>query len=292
MYYIIYGFLYLLSLLPLWFLYIISNGIRFLLHRVFKYRRHVILNNLKIIVPDKTEEELQKIIKNFYRNFCDTWIETIKITSLSENNFKKKVTGNFELLDELANENRVIQLLAGHFFNWEYANLAFSAYIKQMPYLGVYMPLKNKAFDKFFFNLRSKYGTILLPATTMKNAMMPWRNKQYVIALGADQSTGNAGAAYWVNFFNKPTAFVKGPEKNCRLNNAIQVYTEVKKLKRGHYHLHFSIITKNAELEPEGNITKKYANLVEKNVLEDPALYLLSHKRWKLEWKEEYTIIP
>ena len=42
MYYFLYGFLYLLSLLPMRLLYILSDGIYFLLYYVFGYRRKVV----------------------------------------------------------------------------------------------------------------------------------------------------------------------------------------------------------------------------------------------------------
>ena len=84
MYYIIYPLLYLLSLLPFFILYGISNFISFLLYHIIKYRKEVVFNNLKIAFPTKTEAERIIIAKQFYRYFTDAFIETIKFISLSK----------------------------------------------------------------------------------------------------------------------------------------------------------------------------------------------------------------
>src|SRR3954462_4297106 len=101
MYYILYGFLYALSLLPWRILYLLSDAVYLLVYYVIKYRRAVVMNNLQIAFPEKTEEQRVKIAKEFYHNFLDTFIETIKFLSISDKEFSKRLTGNFELLTGL-----------------------------------------------------------------------------------------------------------------------------------------------------------------------------------------------
>ena len=95
MYYIIYGFLYLVSLLPFTIIYFISDAVYFFLYHVFGYRRAVVMANLKIAFPEKSEEELTKISKQFYHNLTDTFIEIIKLISMSDKNFDKRCKGDF-----------------------------------------------------------------------------------------------------------------------------------------------------------------------------------------------------
>ena len=73
MYYIVYGLLYFFSLMPWFLLYGISDMLAFLTYYVFGYRKTVVLNNLAIAFPEKSEAERKKIAKQFYRNFSDTW---------------------------------------------------------------------------------------------------------------------------------------------------------------------------------------------------------------------------
>ena len=58
MYYIIYGLLYLVSLLPFFVLYGISDFAWFIIYRVVGYRKEIVLNNLRIAFPGRSEEEI------------------------------------------------------------------------------------------------------------------------------------------------------------------------------------------------------------------------------------------
>src|SRR3954470_716314 len=81
MYYIVYALLYTFSLLPLKVLYLFSDTVYVLLCHVFGYRRKIVIANLRIAFPDRSEAEINKIRKDFYRNFTDNFIETIKLLS-------------------------------------------------------------------------------------------------------------------------------------------------------------------------------------------------------------------
>ena len=100
MYYPVYGLLYLISLLPMWLLYGLSDGLAFLLYTLIRYRRGVVVSNLTIAFPEKTDAERSAIARRFYRNFTDNFIETIKLLSASEKFLQNRlVLDNPELLD-------------------------------------------------------------------------------------------------------------------------------------------------------------------------------------------------
>src|SRR6478752_6370177 len=113
MYYIIYPIFYMLSLLPWRVLYFISDGIYGLIYYIFGYRRKVVMSNLLIAFPEKTEKERTRIAKDFYHNFIDTFIETIKLLSLNDKNFDKRCTSNVELVNDLYNTGKNAQMFTG-----------------------------------------------------------------------------------------------------------------------------------------------------------------------------------
>jgi KDO2-lipid IV(A) lauroyltransferase len=287
MYYIIFPLLYLLSLLPFFILYLISDGIAFLLRDVFKYRREVVLGNLKIAFPEKTDAERKAIAKQFYQYFTDTFIESLKCISLSKKQLLKRSTGNFDILDEMRDKGYNIHVMAGHQFNWEYANLLYSAKLK-IPFAGIYMPISNKIFDRIFIDVRKRYGTTLISATDFKEKMHDVFNKQYVLAMAADQNPGNPAAAYWINFFGRPTPFVAGPEKGAIKNNVAITYVGFKKIKRGYYQFTTTLLAEQSAHTKPGELTCLYRSKLEDTIRQDPANYLWSHKRFKFQWKEEY----
>ena len=61
MYYLVYVPLYILSLLPWFVMYGISDFLTFLVYNVFSYRKDVVLSNLAIAFPEKTQAERNKI---------------------------------------------------------------------------------------------------------------------------------------------------------------------------------------------------------------------------------------
>ena len=73
MYYIVYGFFYLVSLLPFPVMYFISSGIAFLMYHVFGYRKAVVMGNLDIAFPEKSlvskKSHRQTVLHKFYRHF-------------------------------------------------------------------------------------------------------------------------------------------------------------------------------------------------------------------------------
>jgi Kdo2-lipid IVA lauroyltransferase/acyltransferase len=291
MYYFLYGFLYLLSLLPMPVLYLLSDGVYALLYYVFGYRRRVVMQNLLIAFPEKTEAERKKIAKKFYHNFLDTFVEIIKMLSASESFLRKRIKGNWDMVNEVAKRNgKPAQVHLGHTFNWEWANY-MAAKDLLYKFLVVYMPIKNAAVDKIFFRMRSRGGTGLIPASPVRayiGGLAKFKKEQYLLALAADQSPADASKAYWLNFFGKPTAFVTGPEKGARLNNLPVFFCNIKKPKRGHYYAEFTFITEDPASTKEGELTIRFARYLEDVIDQYPDMWLWSHRRWKKEWKDEY----
>ena len=287
MYYLVYGFLYLISLLPMWMLYGLSDFFCWLLFRVFGYRHGVISANLALAFPEKSEQEREAIIRRFQQNFTDTFIETIKLISANQDFITSRMTGEYDVFNQLYDKGLKCQVHMGHNFNWELANVGFASYSKHT-LLGVYMPIKNQAMDRIFRQLRSKTGTVLVPATDMKRNMLQHRDKQYLLGLVADQVPSNPEKAYWLNFFGIPSAFIPGPEKGARAGNIPVVFVHITKKKRGYYYLHAQLVTENPRDLPEGELTRQYRDFLEMVIRKHPDMWLWSHRRWKKGWDPKY----
>lgn len=287
MYYIIYPLLYLFSLLPFFILYAISDFFAFLLSTVIGYRKEVVMGNLKIAFPEKTEKERKKIARDFYRYFTDTFIESIKCISISKRVLEKRNTGSYDLVNGLLKEGYSINILGGHQFNWEYGSLLYALHV-DIPITAVYMPISNKVLDRIFYDIRTRYGSVFTSATTFRNRVDEITGKQYILALAADQNPGDPRNAYWINFFGKPAPFVTGPEKGALKNKAAVIFVQFKKIKRGHYHFEPILLAKDTSGFREGELTMLFRDVLQKAIRNDPANYLWSHRRYKYEWKEEY----
>ncbi|HUS01392.1 MAG TPA: hypothetical protein VMY77_06685 [Chitinophagaceae bacterium] len=287
MYYIVYGLLWLISLLPFRALYFISDIFYGLVYYVVGYRKKIVLNNLKIAFPEKTEKERIIIAKKFFHNLVDYFLESIKLITISDKAFYKRCSGNFDELNRLAATGTNIQLHSGHQFNWEWANRIYAQKLV-IPFVLVYMPISSKIVDKIFKKIRLKHGTVLIDATNYKNDMLGIYKKQHAMALVVDQSPANPMASFWLNFFSKPASFLYTPEKSAQRSKVPVGFASFKKVKRGYYKFETTIITLNAADTLKGELTKKYRDFLQEQIREQPDNYLWSHRRWKKEYTSEY----
>ena len=284
MYKVVYAFFYLLSLLPWRIAYVVSDFMAFLLQYVVRYRKQVIEKNLMIAFPKKSALERKKIATKFYQNFTDSFIETIKLISISTAEFEKRFTSNVEVLNKLHETGQAVQIMAGHFFNWEFANWGVAKY-GNYPFIAVYMPLSNPYINNIVLKMRERFGSIMIPATQFKTQFHKYATEgNYAMALAADQNPGNPMSAFWVNFLGRPTPFVKGPEKGAKLNNTAQVFAYFYSTKRGYYHLQYEVMTTAPNYFKDGQLTALYVKILEEKIKQNPANYLWSHKRWKYEF--------
>ena len=287
MYYFVFGILYFISLLPLRVLYGLSYFFYFITYYVAGYRKAVVFNNLTIAFPEKTAAERKQLARQFYLHFWDNWLESVKLLSISEKALLRRVSGDLTGLEKAYHTGKPCYILLGHQFNWEWGN-AFVTLQHPVTLLAAYAPLSSKIVDRLFLYLRGRFGTQLLAFNDMRRAMMPFRHAQYALALMADQSPPGPEKTYWIDFFNRPTAFLKGAEAGARLGKLPVVYIAISRPRRGYYHLETSLITENAGEMAPGQLTRQYAQLLEAGIRRQPAGYLWSHNRWKHEWKEEY----
>lgn len=287
MYYIVYGFFWLFSLLPWRVLYFASDCIYGLVFYVLKYRRDVVLNNLRLAFPEKSEKEVRTIAKKFYHNLIDTFLETIKMFSVSKKAILRRFTANWDEVNRVYDTGKSVQIHIGHNFNWEWCNVACPIQFR-FPFVAVYMPMTNRLFERMFFKLRSKHGTHLLRATHMKEDFAPFRDTQYLLALAADQNPGNPANGLWFNFFGRPAPFVRGPVRGAITQDTIVVFSFIHKVKRGHYRVEFEVVETNPRSTTEEELTRRFVRYLEDVVRRYPDMWLWSHRRWKWQWKEEY----
>ncbi len=287
MYYLLYPILYLISLLPLRILYWVSDGLYVVVYYLIGYRKEVVLKNLNIAFPEKSEKEKIRIAKDFYHNLIDSMLESLKLLSAPISFFEKRVTGNWEVANKYFTTGRSLQLHSGHFFNWEWLNPILPAKLKYLM-LVVYMPISTAWLNRIYLKMRSRYGTIMISAHNMVKEFIPYRKSQYCMGLVADQNPGTQfHKARWFHFFNRVTAFTIGPGKNAVNNNTVIVFISMKKTRRGHYHVNFELAEEFPQTKTENELTQKYVQYLEAEIKKNPEMWLWSHRRWKHEWKED-----
>lgn len=160
-YLLIYPWLWLVSKLPFKLLYLISDGVYYLLYHLVGYRRKVVRANLELVFPEKSAQERLGIEKKFYRHMCDIFLEMVKTLGISNAEMQRRFSyTNLEVLKELEAKGRSTMIMLPHYASWEWV-LSLNTQITSKGY-GIYQKIQNPYFDKLVRGIRSKYGTTLI----------------------------------------------------------------------------------------------------------------------------------
>lgn len=291
LYYFLFAFWYLLSLLPLRVLYVISDLLFYPLFYLIRYRRKVVWKNLTESFPEKSEHELHGIEKRFYHFFCDYVVETIKLLSMSKEEMMKRM--QFEGLEEYKqameqNDKKFCFFFLGHYCNWEFV-ASFQYHVPEYHCGQIYHRIYNKAFNDLFLRLRGQFGgeSIEMKETLRRISELRRQDKRVSIGFISDQSPKWESMHHWTTFLNHDTSFFIGTERIGKKIDAAIYYFQVSRVKRGYYKTVLKPITFHPKEYADYDLTDIYVRMLEEDIHKDPAFWLWTHKRWK-RTKEEW----
>ncbi len=292
LYNIIYAGAWLRAIFPLEFLYVIADVIYYPLYYIIRYRRKLVRKNLTNAFPDKAVKEIIRIEKQFYRHFCDYLFETVKLLHISDAEMKRRfVFKNIELLESLMKDGNSCLMMLGHYGNWEWVTSITLWYQDENAVIGqIYRPLKNKAFDRFFFNLRKRFHSLGITKNDTLREIVKIRKSKKKILMGfiSDQKPSASHIYYWTPFLNQDTPMLTGTERIACQTGFSVVYLDVTKKQRGYYEGEIKLITADPKSTTAFEITEKYTRMLEETILRQPAYWLWTHNRWKYK-REQST---
>jgi len=271
----------LFSILPFRLLYRLSDMLSFLFFHFFKYRCKVIETNLQNAFPQKSSKEIKRIMRGFYRNFCDVLLESIKGLTMSQKALLNRFQYlNPEIFDDLFEAGQSAILVGSHFANWEWGALSFPHCVKHKV-AGVFKPLSNQYLDRYFNRKRKQWGLQLVSMTQAGRALVQLKNEPNIFVFLADQTPVDVRNAHWLSFFNQDTPFLHGVDKIARRTGYPVYFFDIQRVNRGRYEVTFSELCQNSKRTEKGEITKRFAARLEKIIRKQPENWLWSHRRWK-----------
>ncbi len=271
----------LLARLPFAWLYTFSRFSAWLIHILGGYRKKVVLGNLQIAFPNKTEAELNAISRLFYRHFTDLIFETIKSLHLSKTEITERLKLiNPEVFHNLQEKQKDIIVVWGHYTNFEWMAMALPLCVPQKCH-AVYQPLQNRHFNKTVVRIREQFGLSLYPMKDTYPYMLSQTPGNNLYIFMADQSPAKDKIKFYAPFFKLETPVHLGVENLARKLDAAVVFIYSKAVNRGHYELTAKLLTDSPNsLEPT-QITLTHLKWLEEEIQTEPAYWLWSHKRWK-----------
>ncbi len=271
----------LFSILPFRAVYALSDFLFFIFKNIFKYRKKVIENNLRNSFPEKSEVEIQFLIDGAYKNLCDVTVEGIKGLSMSEKTFRERYKIiNPEITTADFEAQRSIVLVGGHYCNWEWGVVSWSIWF-QHKMIGIYKPLSNKKVEKYLNRKRSFLGMNLAATYETRRILEENKSNTCVYVLMGDQSPSNMKTTHWLTFLGQDTAWLHGVGTIANASNFPIYYLDTQRIRRGFYESELSLLISNPSGFSPEEISKIYAEKLEKIIEKKPEDWLWSHKRWK-----------
>ena len=297
LFYFFFAIFYTLSLLPLRVHYFISTLLYFLLRYVFRYRLKVVRRNLATSFPEKSEIQLRRIERAYYRFFCDYLVESIKLLTISPEEIKRRlVFKGTEVVNQCVEEGQSCAVYLGHYCNWEWIT-SLPLWVTPKAQCGqIYHPIENKDFDQLFLRLRQRLGAVCIPMQDTLRKILEFRQAHQPVVIGyiSDQKPHWVNIHHWVNFLHHDTPVLTGTERIARKVNHAVFYMDVRCVRRGYYEAEFKLITREPQKMKEFEVTDIYYQHLEQSILRAPEFWLWSHNRWsrtRKEFNERFKVV-
>lgn len=260
----------------------VSDVLCFFMYRVVKYRKKTVRKNIRLAGVAKDLKHRKSIEKEFYKHFCDLFLEMIKSITISENEIKKRfVVKNKDLLKQLGDKKKSVIVMCGHYASYEW--LLSITYHMPHDGFGVYTPLSNPYFDRMVQKIRRKHGAYLIPRKKVRNTLKEHSDNKVLACYGfaADQSPQLRTKNYWKSFFGVKVPVFTGAERLAKEHNLSIVFARLEKNKRGYYEAIIEPLADDPNDFQDYEITDEFLRRIEAQVRKNPAHYLWTHNRFK-----------
>lgn len=279
------GAVWVWSLLPMWVLHLQARVLAFVAHRVVKYRRKVVLDNLRQAFPEKGEAELKVLVKDFYQNFCDVIVEIVKLASIRPAALRRRMRHvNPAVLPAMVAHGGGGIAVFAHYANWEWLGAGMGL---QLPFstVGVYKTLSNGAFDRLMLHLRTRLGNEMITMEqTFRESLTRLKKPCYIAFLG-DQTPARHSGMYFTTFMGRPAPVHLGIATISLKMDVPLYHFDIRRVRRGYYAVEL-VHVPHKDLLPYSKenvyrLTDRHVALLEKVIRENPGPWLWSHRRWK-----------
>ncbi|MGD9487946.1 MAG: lysophospholipid acyltransferase family protein [Calditrichaceae bacterium] len=250
--------------------------------KIFRYRRKVILDNLRLVYGDNLPDNEQELLKNIYKNFVYLWMEFFQMRQLTVENINEHIRfHDRDILDNALKKGNGVILISGHFgnFEWEGGALSMLGY----PIAGIAKKQSNQYVDKLIYENRTKLGSkVIYTKNAMKDGLKTLKNNG-TLCLVADQDARKSGI--FVNFLGQPSSTAAGPAVFKKRSQATMIFTISVRRDYGVFDVFFKEVfdssTDDSSSEDVKTITQMHTSMLEEWVLLYPEQWFWVHKRWK-----------
>lgn len=272
------------KIMPIPFLYRLTNIISLLLFYLLKKRRELAIKNLKSAFSNLSDENAHRLAKKNFQSISKTAAETVLVYH-NRYDINKHIINKNQVLNQLQklikdNKNGVI-FLSMHFGNWEIGAqfLALNGY----PAMGIGREGDNRLIEtKITLPFRHKYGNTTIYKESAMIKMIRALKKNKSIGFLIDQKAGHQNSIK-TTFFGKE-CYTTIITANMKIKfNPLIIPIFSKRVENGDYEIIIRM-PKDTHLENKSikDITQTYNDILQEVITQAPEQWFWMHNRWKL----------
>ena len=267
----------------------IGNGLGRLAFRLDGRHRAIALLNLAVAFgKDRSEPERQALARQAFEHFGRTMADIIKISGYPREKILRLIrTEGAEHLRKALSKGRGALVFTAHFGNWEVATAAIAAI---SPTRVIARPLDNRFLEKELAKLRMKFGAEIISKFKAGKPILQSLKNNEIVGIVIDQNVLRSQAVF-VDFFGKPAATTPALATFHVRTGASIVPVFCYPLRNGLYRIKFFEPVEPALSGPQEQdvlkITQICTKMIEREIGQNPGLWLWVHNRWKTRPLEE-----
>jgi KDO2-lipid IV(A) lauroyltransferase len=248
-------------------------------------QRLIAHHNLRRAFPEKSEQEILKIVKGVYRNMGLVAAEFFDIPSLTRENVGQLVDAEgLENCRKALEKGKGVLMFGAHFGNWELEAVAASLFLK--PFVAIYRPLDNAILDRLVLKVRSITGNTLLEKNRAMRTMLKTLKNNEMVGILIDQNV-DVYEGVFIDFFGRPACTTDGLAILALHTGAPVLPGYMARLPDGRYRF---IIGPEVEVVDTGDRqadivanTQRFMKVIEETIRQYPDQWLWVHQRWKTQ---------
>ena len=275
------GFLYVLTLLPIQIQLFLGGQLGSILLFISPQRKNITQINLQLCFPDKTQIELEKMVKEVFKDIGKGLIET-GIAWWKSDRFIDKLINKKTDFEHLDSNNEGCLILLKHS---THAELDIRIISRLLRVGGMYKTQTNKVMNYLMIKARNKYliGTVTNRQTRRG---LKWLRNGLKFLYAADQDYGTKGSEF-VPFFGIQAATITLPSDLFKKGTRVYFFNVIRV--NSSYEI---ILSEFSQQTDKDGFLNEMNNFYQKAILETPTQYFWMHRRFKTRPEGEEGFYP
>ncbi len=272
----------------------IGRCVGFALCRIVRFRRRLILQQLKLAFPEYSETERRKLLKKVYNHFGTLAVEMLRLPrQSSEELLDSCIFEGVKNLHSAQAKNQGVLVLSGHLGNWELGLAAAAA--SGLKVAAVTKEIKGYTGQYIANRMREAHGVMAINRRAALRPVLSFLKKGDGVGFVLDQNAKEAEGVF-VNFFGRSACTMPGLAIMAKRFSIPVVPLIFYRDEQGRHHLRFlpeigwETIPNNGKEGGRLDIlhnTQRYTQVLEQAIKEHPEQWLWMHKRWRTRPKDE-----